>query len=242
LYNQIYACVMAYERNVPVDIEIKSDRVLAVWRAVRYDNPELFWLENSFVYHFDNDGFVTRIELEFTAEPREIPALREGFDARADAVLSRAKQLEHDGEKVRFIYDVLAAYVEYDLTMLNDQSAYGAIVENKAVCAGYAMAFTYFMQRLGIPTATLIGYAGGENHAWNLVNLGGIHYNMDVTWDSGSSSPTGGITFEWFVLSDNDFRTHVRDVQCRDFPRATGTTRTLKTFMERLPVDIENIW
>ena len=48
------------------------------------------------------------------------------------------------------------------------------------VCAGYAHAFQYCMQKLGIPAAYIVGYAG-EAHAWNLLQLGGEYYCMDVT-------------------------------------------------------------
>ncbi len=55
------------------------------------------------------------------------------------------------------------------------------------VCDGYARAYKILMDKAGIPT----DYVSGPNitndklsgHAWNLVNLDGTWYHVDVTWD-----------------------------------------------------------
>ena len=38
------------------------------------------------------------------------------------------------------------------------------------------------LHQLGIPAIVVTGTAGGENHAWNLVNLDGEYYYIDTTW------------------------------------------------------------
>ena len=235
LYNKMYASAMAYETNIPILFDITPDRALAVFQAVRNDNPEIFWLENYFLLFLDHYNRVVEIELVFTVEPDLIPAQRERFRYYADSVLAQAMKLNYDGEKVRFIFDLLVYFVEYDLGMISDQSAFGAMVYNRAVCMGYAMAFTYFMQRLGIPAATVIGVAGGEYHAWNMVYLGGRYFNLDITWEATSGAPAGYSSFNWFLLSDRDLSGHVRDAACRNFPQATGGTDTLRALMELLP-------
>lgn len=86
-----------------------------------------------------------------------------------------------------------------------NQSAYSALVQGRSVCAGYARAYQYLMQQLGIPCYYCTGYAG-ENHAWNIVRLDGVYYNVDVTWDD-----TEPATYDYFNKSDRQYAsTHMR--------------------------------
>ena len=80
------------------------------------------------------------------------------------------------------MHDTLAERITYDLSAEMSQSAYSALVNGRTVCAGYARAFQYIMQRLGIPCYYCTGYAG-ESHAWNIVGMEDGYYNVDVTWD-----------------------------------------------------------
>ena len=86
-----------------------------------------------------------------------------------------------------------------------NQTAYSALVNRQTVCAGYARAFQYLLQQLGIPCYYCTGYAG-ESHAWNIVSLDDGYYNVDVTWDD-----TEGGNYDYFNKTDQDYAgTHMR--------------------------------
>ena len=86
-----------------------------------------------------------------------------------------------------------------------NQSAYSALVNDSTVCAGYARAFQYLMQQLGVPCYYCTGYAG-ENHAWNIIKLNDGFYNVDTTWDD-----TGSGTYDYFNKTDSDYASsHIR--------------------------------
>lgn len=70
----------------------------------------------------------------------------------------------------------------------NKYNLYGAIVETKVVCEGYARMFKYIMDGLNIPCILVSGIATNsegetELHAWNYVELNGQWYAVDVTWN-----------------------------------------------------------
>ena len=70
----------------------------------------------------------------------------------------------------------------------NKYNLYGAIVETKVVCEGYARMFKYIMDGLDIPSILVSGTATNsdgqtELHAWNYVELNGQWYAIDVTWN-----------------------------------------------------------
>ena len=56
---------------------------------------------------------------------------------------------------------------DYDMNAVNHQSAYGIMVEKRAVCTGYANAFAMLMNGAGIETITV----SSNTHAWNQVRV-----------------------------------------------------------------------
>lgn len=98
-----------------------------------------------------------------------------------------------------------------------NQSAYSALVNGRTVCAGYARAFQYLMQQLGVPCYYCTGYAG-ENHAWNIVRLDDGYYNVDTTWDD-----TGDGTYDYFNKTDADYAdSHLRQEMSVYLPSRDG--------------------
>ena len=68
-------------------------------------------------------------------------------------------------------------------------TAYGALANGTAVCEGYALAAKLMLNELGIPCDIQTGTCtGGGGHAWNLVQLEGQWYQLDVTWNDGSAT------------------------------------------------------
>lgn len=170
--------------------------------ALQYDYPELFWFEPQI--HISTAKIMrgdTVIRYRLRIEPPEGGTyFAEGFDpnnvaeklaqteAAADRIAAEAAQQDTDYDKIRAAHDILVRETGYDKDMQkNAHSAYGALVEHKAVCDGYASAFQMVMNRLGIPCISISGeaYANGEmgGHRWNAVQLDGKWYGVDVTWD-----------------------------------------------------------
>lgn len=88
------------------------------------------------------------------------------------------------------------------LEMSYKQSAYGAFINHKCVCQGYAEAYKKLLNSQGIICEVLCGVVkkSGEHHAWNLVSFDGRkYYHVDVTWDSYGE---GRIGWDYCFLSD----------------------------------------
>ena len=65
----------------------------------------------------------------------------------------------------------------------HDQNIARVFWKKQAVCAGYARAVQYLLERLGIPCIYVEGNTIGssEGHAWNIVQIGGQYYYVDAT-------------------------------------------------------------
>ena len=122
-------------------------------------------------------------------------------DAAVEAVVaSILPQLNQgsDYEKVKKAHDYLCNHIKYTLNGGPEvYTAYGALVEGKAVCEGYAIAFQRLMEAMGIPCYIASGVVKGEGHAWNLVQLNGQWYHLDATWDDQENR----IIYNYFLLS-----------------------------------------
>ncbi len=108
-------------------------------------------------------------------------------------------------EKYCGIYDYITshvsmAYEELESGDLSVYSAYGALVKGKAVCQGYATLFYAMCRSMGLPVRIITG----NNHAWNIVNLDGLYYNVDATWD-GQDQASGR---NYFLLGSENFQAH----------------------------------
>ena len=91
---------------------------------------------------------------------------------------------EYDGEA----YD---EYLESGLIEGFNESytAYGALVNGKATCAGYARAMQLLLSETGIESRFITGVRNDEEvgeavaHAWNVVFIDGAAYHLDATWN-----------------------------------------------------------
>ena len=117
-----------------------------------------------------------------------------------------------DYDKIYGVYDWLCRNVTYDYANLNDTSymlkhtAYAALIDRTAVCQGYAVLFYRLMLELDVDARVIVGDGGGP-HAWNIVELDDLYYNLDSTWDAGSYN------YVWFLNSYWDFGGHERELE-----------------------------
>ena len=219
LYNQIYANAVQLTDSFTPVVSVDLERIKRVFEAVYNDHPELFWLETSFSGKYLEDGTCVEITLNYNETVKDLSAAREMFLGQAEIILSQARKLGSDYERERYVHDALAKRVEYDLSSRMNQSAYSGMVTARTVCAGYARAFQYLMQQLGIPCYYCTGFAG-EDHAWNIVRLAGEYYNVDVTWDD-----TAELTHDYFNRTDAEYApTHRRTGLSVYLPACMGTT------------------
>ncbi len=96
-------------------------------------------------------------------------------------------------DKYKALHDWIVKNVTYDRAAAHQgQLAYDALVSKKAVCAGYTRAYLLLCQQAGLPCLMVTGIAGGEPHAWCLVNDGSGWTAVDVTWDDPTINGTQG--------------------------------------------------
>ena len=159
---------------------------------------------------------------------------REAFNAALDKYAGAAEGAKNDYDAALIVHDRLIEDCDYDLTgeVTDVHNAYGALVENVAVCDGYAYAYKCIMDRLGIECRTITGTAtngmeANVGHAWNIVKLDGEWYCTDVASGKGSD---GSVTYEYFnVTSEKISELHKADEDFGvELPECTATKNAYK--------------
>ena len=196
------------------DVELKAQYQSAI-EALIYENPEIFYLDVTKMYiniekttkitgtkynvYIDNGSEYTYLTEGFYTE-EDIEEYENLIEQAKNAIISSV-QGQSDYQKIKYIHNYLIDTIQYqdDLTQNNVYDIYGALVEKKCVCEGYAKAFQYLMNEIGIENTIVIGTGTNsrnqtENHAWNYVKLKGQWYAVDVTWDDPIITGGGWLT------------------------------------------------
>lgn len=218
VYRQIYANAQNLTEKFAPEKTVSASDVKIAFEAVIGDHPEMFWLETGYSSKYLANRQCVEIDLKYNSTADDLESAKQRFDAAAQNLITGAASLDSNYEKEKYVHDALASAVTYDLTADMNQSAYSALVNGKSVCAGYARAYQYLLQQLGIPCYYCTGYSGGD-HAWNIVKLEDGYYNVDVTWDDAAA-----IRYDYFNKTDADFAsTHVRQNLSVYLPACNGT-------------------
>ena len=91
-------------------------------------------------------------------------------------------------------------------------TAYGALVDGKAVCAGSARAFVMLCQAAGLDAVYVAD--SGMNHGWNAVRLDGQTYFIDCTFDDPVPDQGEYVSEDYFLLTAREMQsTHVWDLE-----------------------------
>ena len=185
--------------------------------AYKNDHPENFWLKTSYSYY--NLDSETYIYLFFNKSKDEIDVDKEKFNAVVDEIVSNAPKNASDFEIEKYINDYLIDNCEYDheaaeneKIIANENDAYGALVDKKAVCEGYARAFQLLCTRLGLDCVNITGESEGVGHQWNCVKIEGDWYYVDVTWND-TDGEAEYLKYDYFNLTTEQLKkTHKIDI------------------------------
>lgn len=155
--------------------------------AYTRDYAHHFWLGNSYQISL-NSTTVVRFLPSYTVTGSELEAAKTALEQKVTDILSGITDTMSEYEKVLYLHDTLAGIIAYEAGT-NAHNAYGALIEGKAVCEGYAEALQYLLQRAGVQAFLAVGASinpatnTADGHEWNYVRIDGSYYHVDLTWD-----------------------------------------------------------
>ena len=183
VYRELLKGIRAREKEFYLTIS-DDDSIDRSYHAVLKDHPEIFWVHNRekiYKTTYSDSDYCTFTPGYIYTES-EISEIQNAMEAGFQEVSSLIPADASDYEKVRIVYTYVIDNTQYQASD-DDQSIAGVFWKKEAVCAGYAGAVQYLLERIGVPCIYVDGSTQGstEGHAWNIVKLDGEYYYVDAT-------------------------------------------------------------
>lgn len=183
VYRELLKGIRAREKEFYLTLS-DDDSIDRSYHAALKDHPEIFWVHNrEKIYkttYSDSDYCV--FTPGYTYTDSEIDEIQTAMEQSFQEVRALIPEDAGDYEKVRIVYTYVIDHTQYQ-TGEDDQSIAGVFWKKSAVCAGYAGAVQYLLERLDIPCIYVDGSTKGstEGHAWDIVKIGQEYYYVDAT-------------------------------------------------------------
>ena len=192
---------------------IASADINDLYYDLYYANPYLFVAKFTSYSMNSTSNVVTRLFFEYNYVPTAIDGFYDKFDAEVKKILSGIKSDMTDVQKALYVHDYFVSNYSYDYKVFLDYlsgkknsipeehyTAMGVLVNKTGVCQGYALAYNYILNKIGIQAEMVT--SSSMRHAWSLIKIGGKYYHVDVSWDDPAYDTAGNVSHKYFLLSD----------------------------------------
>ena len=175
--------------------------------AICLDHPEIFYYNGYGINrsYYPSSGAVVSITYNIGIKKHEQTNVEiysaSNIPSYSEALNSAFKSVKVDTSNrynfVKSVHDYLCNSVTYVADFASCYDVYGALVNKKAVCQGYAETMKMFCDYYKIPCVCITGTGNGGPHMWNAVQMDdGKWYLLDITWDDQESS----IYYDFFLV------------------------------------------
>ncbi len=179
------------ERINLTGFSLTDDEIQDIFDLLLCSEPELGWVDYHYEVNTNIKGDILDAYFKYNSEPEEEAEMNGQLRAAVEDIVSETEGMS-DFERLCVFHDLIVQECDYDGSNENAWSAYGCLVEGRAVCEGYSKALLMLCEQAGILCIPVNGRStepDGELHMWNKVQLDGEWYNIDVTWDDPSGNP-----------------------------------------------------
>lgn len=201
----------AGESEIELNQPIQLDEISELYQRLKLADPELFFLADQQNY-------------EYSPLTQEVKVFHPNYIEYDDGLtipqrIEQLRQLRNsiiqdwhgrgEYECSVLMNDYLVDTITYQPQAAHEHNLYGALVERQAVCDGYALAYKYLADGLGMDCVVITGSAyedkagyqqgmsqlqslnaqqimqwdSGYRHAWNAIQIDGHWYYTDVTYN-----------------------------------------------------------
>lgn len=212
IYDLLFDAMQNGKQDVILPTIVNSDNIIYYIKLVIAENPELCNYD-ACSCSFAQQGRKTIVRLN---QAFQNSRMGYSLQRKAEQIIDEIIDVKvSDIKKVLAIHDYFIKHVTYKESYSSvsyvSHTAYGAIIENEAVCEGIAYGFSYLLKRVGIKSTVVDGEADGGGHAWNIVKIGAECYHFDVTWDLLRQNESHNMIYDYFCLSDQDLKNRIWD-------------------------------
>ncbi len=211
-YNQILTKILTAEEEFPESIEVpmmSGEALTETFQAVIYDNPTVLAIGRDNQILTSNN--LCYFQPNYVMTPKQQREMNEKVENECNKIIGKIPDNLSEFEKELFIHDYIVNKCTYDDKALEKSStAYSCLVEGYSACEGYSKAAKILLEKVGIECYTISGKSVNfdgktEGHMWNIVNIDGEYYHLDVTWDDPTTQDnTQTVSHIFFNVSEKN--------------------------------------
>lgn len=217
MYDELKEAFLQFREFFTTSVDtISYDDFYKVYNMVFLDHPEIFWVDsyNAIQTLTKNVNTNKQIRIYYAFSIKEAQEIKDRIEEKYNQIIDGAKKETTDFKKIKYVHDKLIEISKYQEPLENSTQELQTIISifdtGYSVCAGFANGFKFIMDNLGIESMSMQSVGNEnkkENHIWNMVNLYGKWYNLDVTWDSLKSKEE---RYSYFLKDNDEFYTDHR--------------------------------
>ena len=198
VYDQMCDAIENFKTEITPTATVTQDSIRKIHKYILCDHPEYFWCDRGLEWSYNkNNNYVTSIRFNYQYPKSVVPTIQLQIDKAVKKICEGITADFTEYDIALYVYEQLINTIDYDTVGLQIQkseegfqgaddlrSIYGAFIDKRCVCVGYAYATQYILQKYGIECSTI----SNDVHSWNLVKLEGDYYYIDTTWGDPSNT------------------------------------------------------
>ncbi len=219
IYRTFYRGVMAHQELIPLPIRgtLSKESFGRIFNAMTRDNPLIYFLNQSACSCARDLLGHTAICPKYFFDKEKVKEYNRKIERTVNQIIDDLNLLNCSSyEKELRIHDWFCKNISYDyegsdrtkvVRAIASHNIWGVFAYHKAQCEGIAKAVKVLLNAADEKCIVVCGEACKNKttipHAWNLVNIDGHPYHLDVTWDIGAKGKEiQRIPYDYFNLSD----------------------------------------
>lgn len=220
IYRAFYDGVIAHQDIIPIPVKdaFPEDVFERIFDAITKDNPLIYYLNQSTCSCARDRFGHFAICPQYFLPKEKVREYNRKIEKEVNQLAGKLKLTEGtEYEKEVKIHDWICQNISYDeegadtskpIRVITSHSIIGVFAHHKAQCEGIAKAVKVLLNAVDVKCIVVTGKAvqSGKNvsHAWNIVDIGGNPYQLDVTWDIGDAESGKHRTeYAYFNLTDS---------------------------------------
>lgn len=205
-YITLYYAVLNFDESCKV--KISETELKKIIYSIIYDNSNIFWLSGNYTY-YSHEDYIELIP-EYNHSEKEVEEISTKLNNKINEIISQISVVATDYEKELYLHDYICNNTVYDASTFKNggDTAYSSLLNGKSICEGYARAMQILLDFVGIKNYLVIGDGVSEGviepHMWNIVEIDGYNYHLDVTWDDSVTNDSN--CYFYFNVTDEYIR------------------------------------
>lgn len=221
IYREIYQGCMEHKDVIQIsaseDIAKSYPRII---NALVDDNPLLYYLNQSMIELAQDAYGNVAVLPQFFFTKEKVVTYNQRLQDAANRIIYDLKLTEgSDLEKTRKVHDYLCTNIAYDYQgsdtgdvprFITAHNILGVFAHKRAQCEGIAKAAKVLLNAVDVRCIVVFGKAEGKDnvmadHCWNIVNIEGHPYHVDITFDIGNGTEDF-ISYDYYNITDSQIR------------------------------------